>query len=408
LIYAKLAASADPDRATRFRERARRFATDWEARFDASGRVVPYGRSLTYRFAVDAFWGALAFAEEEALPWGQTRGLWAKHLRWWTDKPIWRADGTLSIGWTYPDLLLSETYNGPGSPYWAFKAFLPLATPAEHPFWSVAEAEDAGRATRSSIQWPAVAIVNRDDQQAQMLNGGRGLWFPRQGAAKYGKFAYSSAFAFGLDPDDPAFSDCGDSMLVLRDGDGERRVRAAVTESGLDSDGYGEDTHSVVWARWQPYSDVEIVTVLCGAAPWHARIHHIRTNRALDTFEGGFAIQLDDDPARPGPAMIREASSGAARVRTSQSSSLIADKYSGRLPVLRDLQPNTNLRWPRAVVPGLTGSLAAGTHVLACVVAAVEAPKEFTIAELPPVPARAWQVLSALTGVHRSALDDGL
>lgn len=146
LIYAVLAVGTDPDRAARFRERARRFAADWEARFDASGRVVPYGRSLTYRFAADAFWGALAFAEEEALPWAEIRGLWAKHLRWWRDKPIWRADGALSIGWTYPDLLMSETYNGPGSPYWALKAFLPLALPAAHPFWSATEADNAGAA----------------------------------------------------------------------------------------------------------------------------------------------------------------------------------------------------------------------------------------------------------------------
>lgn len=58
LIYAVLANDTDPDRSGRFRERARSFAGDWEARFDSSGRVVPYGRSLTYRFGGAAFWGA--------------------------------------------------------------------------------------------------------------------------------------------------------------------------------------------------------------------------------------------------------------------------------------------------------------------------------------------------------------
>jgi hypothetical protein len=82
LIYATPAAEADPERYTRFGERARRFAADWEARFDSSGRVVPYGRSLTYRFVAAAFWCELAFAGEEALPWGEVRGLWSQHMRW--------------------------------------------------------------------------------------------------------------------------------------------------------------------------------------------------------------------------------------------------------------------------------------------------------------------------------------
>jgi hypothetical protein len=109
LIYATLAAQTDPDRCARLRQRARRFAKDWEARFDAFGRVVAYGRSLTYRFGGAAFWGGLAFADEDALPWGQVRGLWAQHLRWWAHQSIGRPDGKLSIGWAYENLLMSET-----------------------------------------------------------------------------------------------------------------------------------------------------------------------------------------------------------------------------------------------------------------------------------------------------------
>lgn len=298
----------------------------------------------------------------------------------------------LSIGWVYDDLLMSESYNGPGSPYWALKTFLPLALPDDHPFWSTPEAA-AGREARNSVQRPAVAVVDRDARQAQMLNGGRGHWIFRQGAAKYGKFVYSSAFAFGLDPDDPSFQDTGDSMLVLRDaGAGERRVRASVVESGIDGD--------VVWSRWRPFPDVEIVTVLWGAMPWHARLHHVRTGRALETFEGGFAIGADDDPA--GERSVREAAGGVARVRTSGATSIIADVHGGRgaarRAAVRDLQPNTSIAWPRAVVPGLTGSLAAGEHVLACVVAAVEAPSELTAEYLPAVPDRAWRVLRARSG----------
>lgn len=314
--------------------------------------------------------------------------MWAQHLRWWAGQPIGRSDGVQSIGWSYPNLLMSETYNGPGSPYWSLKVFLPLALGTEHPFWSTPEEEGAGRQARHVVQRPPVAVVNRDEQQVQLLNGGRGLWIVRQGPAKYGKFAYSSAFGFSLDPDDPSFEDVTDSMLVLRDNDGVHRLRTSVSDSGIEGD--------VVWSRWQPFPDVEVVTVLCGEAPWHARIHAVRTGRILETFESGFAIGVARDLA--GSGTTREESDGAARVSTAEATSIIVDGAATRCGHIRDLQPNTNLLQPRAAVPLLCGSLNPGTHLLTCIVAAAEAPEVITREGLPSLPQRAWQVLRSLAG----------
>jgi len=119
-----------------FRSRARTFAKDFEAWFDPQGGVVPFGRSLTYRFAAAGFWSALAFADEEALPWGTVKGLVLRHLRHWSALPISDRDGVLSIGWAYTNPWMREGYNSPGSPYWALKAFLCLALPESHPFWA--------------------------------------------------------------------------------------------------------------------------------------------------------------------------------------------------------------------------------------------------------------------------------
>ncbi|MGO8462910.1 DUF2264 domain-containing protein, partial [Rhizobium ruizarguesonis] len=76
------------------------FAADWAA--------IPFGLSLTYRFACAGFWSALAFADVEALPLGEVKHLCLQHLRWWKDKPIADLDGVLSIGFGYPNLLMSE------------------------------------------------------------------------------------------------------------------------------------------------------------------------------------------------------------------------------------------------------------------------------------------------------------
>ena len=44
-------------------------------------------------------------------------------------------DGLLSVGYDYQNMVFAEGYNGPGSPYWAFKTFILLAVPKDHPYW---------------------------------------------------------------------------------------------------------------------------------------------------------------------------------------------------------------------------------------------------------------------------------
>ena len=134
LVYTRLAPDHDPVRTARYTERARLFARDFIHWFSGNGAALPFGRSLTYRFAQGAFWGALAFAGVEAQPWPVIKGIYLRHLRWWMQQPIFSETGLLTIGYTYPNLLMAESYNSAGSPYWAMKAFLPLALPETHPF----------------------------------------------------------------------------------------------------------------------------------------------------------------------------------------------------------------------------------------------------------------------------------
>lgn len=391
LLYAALAGHADAERTARFRVRARRFALDFQHWFDATGAVIPYGRSLTYRFAAGSFWGALAYAGEEALPWGIVKGLYLRHLRWWAQRPqIFRPDGVLSIGYGYENLFVSESYNSPGSPYWAMKTFLPLALPAEHPFWR-AEETPLPPAAEPSIQVPAAMVVARDEAHAFLLNGGRGFWFVRQGAAKYGKFAYSSRFAFALAPDDPFSAGMTDSMLILTGDDERPRARARVVESGVDGD--------VVWSRWTPSAGVTVTTVLWAAGSWHLRLHRLETTSPLTAVETGFAVGWEGgDPAEPPVCRVEE--EGCASVAAAGGFSAIVDLMDeppAALPAaapragrVQHLQANMHVLEPRALVPSLARNLEAGVHLLACAVLAAG-----TAAALAPpqAPARLWDTL---------------
>lgn len=102
LIYSKLAADTDPVRAEEYRERARKYALDFVHYMAPDGHAIPFGRSLTYRFATSAFWAALAFADvtpPAPLTWGIVKGLLLRNLRWWSRHPhIFQANGMLNIG----------------------------------------------------------------------------------------------------------------------------------------------------------------------------------------------------------------------------------------------------------------------------------------------------------------------
>ncbi|MGC3124163.1 DUF2264 domain-containing protein, partial [Enterococcus faecalis] len=99
------------------KERATLFAQEFKYWFTQPGEAIPFGRSLTYRFAQVSFFSALVFADVEALPWGEIKGLISRHLHQWMNKDIFTTDGLLSVGYDYQKMVFAEGNNGPGSPY---------------------------------------------------------------------------------------------------------------------------------------------------------------------------------------------------------------------------------------------------------------------------------------------------
>jgi hypothetical protein len=363
LLYAKLAGERDPARAQRFRTRAAEFAHQFIHWFAADGSALPFGRSLTYRFAQGGFWGALAFADVEALPWGVVKGLALRHLRWWSRQPIFQPDGTLSIGYAYPNLNMAEQYNSPGSPYWAFKFFLPLALPETHPFW---QAEELPLPELSLLQEQPNAhmIICRDPASRHVVSLASGQFQNgmRHSGEKYAKFAYSTAFGFSVPLGRRGLNQAAaDSMLALSD-DGEfYRVRERPAEAALKN--------GSLWSRWHPLPGVKVQTWLIPAQPWHIRVHRLYTDKPLWSAEGGFALDRtgDDILARVG---VEEAGSGLAFASYPAGGSGLLDLSGQRTGQVIRVDPNTNLLVPRTVLPILLTQHEPGEHWLACAVLA--------------------------------------
>jgi hypothetical protein len=363
LIYAKFAEAYDPQRAQRFRERALKFAQDFVHWFAPNGAALPFGRSLTYRIAQGAFWGSLAFADVEALSWGVIKGLALRHLRWWCQQPIFSSNNILSIGYAYPNLNMAEQYNSPGSPYWAMKFFLPLALPDAHPFW---QADEMPFPELPLTQYqPHASMIfyrNRTSQHVVALTSGQHEPWIRHAAEKYAKFAYSTEFGFSVPSGQHGLTQlAADSMLAVSDDGANYRVRERTLEA--------ENTPDALYARWQPLSGVEIETWLIPCAPWHIRVHRLRTDRLLWTSEGGFALDRSgDDPLTR--AGHQEASSGFAFARYPAGGSGLRDLLGKREGRVLRIDPNTNLMNPRTVLPTLFAQYAAGEYWLTCAVLA--------------------------------------
>ena len=359
LIYAKFMQDEDEERCNRFIERSSTFAKQFICWFDNNGGAVPFGRSMTYRFAMSAFFCALAFCDVEALPWGIIKAVVMKNMRWWLEKPIFARDGILTVGYGYPNLNMSEEYNSPMSPYWAFKWFLILAIDEKHPFWSAKES-DILSTERICVQPEKNFLLQRIEGGDHVVAFCSGQYIPEGFAnftAKYSKFAYSSKYAFSVSRGcDTLRGGAFDSMLALRaEGETIFHVR--------EKNEMKEINESYMLSTWNPYPDVEIETYLIPCSEFHIRVHKICSKRKLYVAEGGFAIRNWEDAK---DALV-ECDLEKAFVQTKEDTSAVVN-LQGYLKGKTVASVNTNLHFSRAVLPMLEGEVAEGETILACAV----------------------------------------
>ncbi|KAM0436466.1 hypothetical protein ACHAQK_007759 [Fusarium lateritium] len=343
LLYAKLAGDEDPKRAEEFKKRAQQVALDLIHYFDDEGRAIPYGRSVGYRFAMVSFWGALAHADVELpapLTWGMVKGVVFRHLRWWqTQSEIWTSSGTLSIGYSYPNIYLGG--------------------------------------------------------HCMLLSSGQACSYPMKGThAKYGGFAYSSAYGYSVPPGLFSLEQYAlASQLGLSDDGGEYwKTRRLCEYAGIED----REGTPVLVSTWKPFPDVAIRTILIPPQEetpnWHLRVHHIKSGREVMTADGSFAISnvnttngrylgLYDEENYEGtsPKIIgnydlktpdgwSDGKSGAYAVSKGAVGIQALESTEGRQAMLVNADPNSNLVESRSTIPTLQHTIKAGESVCSTLV----------------------------------------
>ena len=371
LLYVHFAKDPKPALVKAFRERASAFLVPFSYWFAETGEGLMVGRSLTYRFAMAAFWGMAAVCELDGMSPGQIKGIWARQLRSWRDKPIFTADGLMTRGYYYPNLIMCEDYNSPTSPYWAMKAFMPLALPEDSAFW---QAEEEPLPCPDKVYpMPANNTIAQRIEGHSVVHYGAPVRADVQ-PDKYNKFAYSTNF--GMEINALQYAEefrFGDNILAFSFDRGINwQMRRRNSFSRLDG-----RTLSIGWNTGEQEVETTIAVADDGS---FVRRHVFELARPAFVAESGFAVDQWYEEAevlvpQGGAAETRLLMQDRDRDDIMKTEAVVAVRGTNGLSAIRSLdaypkfagaarRTHTNLSAPRTVVPFLLVRLPAGKHTL--------------------------------------------
>lgn len=361
LIYAHLMKYKEPERCRTLIERSTKFYGDFVYWFANNGKEIPFGRSLTYRYAHSAPFGAMAYAE---LPvdYGVLKNLVLKNLERWMENPIFDQAGILSIGYHYANLLMSEHYNSSGSPYWSNKTFIILALNEDHPFWK-SEMKPYAYESQKYFKHPHMLITHdKHDHVKSYVVGQHSRSEHGQCQAKYEKTVYSNEFGFSVSRGTTLEAGAFDNTLAISV-KGENRYcmkNGCIEFSGNDSQ---------VCTTYSPIRGVVIHSAVIPCGAWHVRAYRLCNEIAIDVADGGFSIAQEQcftiQPGRESGKYKKEqieiTDNSVFACLAWGISGIVSE--TGNTPELITAMPNTNLLFNLTLIPTIKASFEPGNHI---------------------------------------------
>ncbi len=234
------------------------------------------------------------------------------------------------------------------------KSFLLLAVPDDHPYWQadicplqIEEKTLALPESKNFYQYNHSLTHLQAFPAGQFVNQQS---FPH---AKYSKFVYSTRFGFSVPKSDYWYYEGAyDSTLALaKDGHYFR-------PKGLDLD------FSVLPDRiiheWSPWEDVKIRSTIIPLENCHVRVHEIDTTAPIQAHDGGFSVPLEQT--------LPKAEALSIEAKTSIGISKIEGIIGYEKADVVRTEPNTNLFYPRTMLPFVSAEISSGKHLLVSLV----------------------------------------
>lgn len=346
LIFSVFMEEDYPEYCKIFKQRAEIFAKDFIYWFADDGEALPYGRSLTYRFAQIAFWSACLLADVKPFPIGIIKGIIERNLKSWSESNMLDNAQLLTVGYKYPNLLMAEHYNAPGSPYWGLKAFAVLALPDNHEFWTT-QSLPLPELDKLHLIPEADMIIAHTDGEATAYPAGTHKNFAcGQIVAKYLKFAYSTEFGFNTSKSALSLEEaaCDNMLCFVVDG-------LVLTRRFTDSYSVNDDKITVTWS---PFEGISVTTQIIPTECGQDRIHSIKSQIPCTAYDCGFAVASSDKFN-----CVTMTESGGASAKNSFSSCTV---IGGEGHII-SAAPNTNIMYPKTVIPSVKYTIDKGVTI---------------------------------------------
>lgn len=346
LIYSANMQDEDPDRCAVFKERAMIFAKDFIYWFDEDGEAIAFGRSQTYRFAQASFWSACVYAGIEPYPYGVMKGIISRHLEYWMRQPIFDNGDILTIGYAYPNIHMSESYNAPGSPYWGLKVFAILALEDDHPFWAADELPMPDLEPAKVIEEAEMLIIRKPHHVIDYVSGNYQARTQNHLNCKYSKFVYSSKFGFSVPRGNNGLNQAAPDSMLAFDIDGLIFVRMANDEGNVSENG--------TWSKWSPIRGIVVETEIILTDTGHIRRHRIYSDYECQAWDCGFAVDCKK-------SLSKEVSKKCAKAENEWSMCSVNGENASCADVL-SADPNTNLISSKTVIPAVCYNIVKGEN----------------------------------------------
>lgn len=269
-----------------------RFFETLPYQYGRDGGPIPWGRSLSYRFADIS---AIAWAEINGnctLAPGQARRIASGELKYFIDHGCIGSNNLLNIGYWGANASVAESYISPGDPYWATQGLACLLIPEDDPFWTAKEepipADGAGG--KMAVNGAQFALrVSSIDGEARMFPAGQPFSHSRdtwQNGAKYDQNAYSSYLGFCTSGEGGAEIGAGRTGYSF---DGETWYYREKAEPITISEDHIVSRYRLIT---QPYYDVLSHTLIGNDGEVYVFMHNYPDPIYL--YLGGYGIQLQN------------------------------------------------------------------------------------------------------------------
>jgi len=176
--------------------------------YGRDGGPIPWGRSLSYRFASNCGIAWAVINGMSTLPPGEARRIASGALKYFWNHGCMGDNNLLNIGYWGANAAVAEAYLVAGDPYWANQGLACLLISETDPFWTSVEKPMPADSVGGKVAVPGAQFsirVSSIDGDARLFPVGQSWGQDRikwQTTAKYDQHAYSNFLGFCVSGED--------------------------------------------------------------------------------------------------------------------------------------------------------------------------------------------------------------